>query len=325
MPRIADDIVDCAIYLYHSRENAAAGVRAGGSGFLLGVPSGTPEPLRPLPERIMKFHLSGVSWHTPHAYAVTCKHVIENGACTIRLNTAAGDIEILDTMPKDWYTHRTADLAIYPLRLRKTIHKFSTVHFLNIITEEIARELDVGIGDDLVTVGRFLNAEGYQKNAPVVRFGHIAAMPGEPIEMEFDGKRTRQLSYLAEMRTLSGYSGSPVFLRIPHWELLYGADGKRWLLTKAVEAPPKDSATVFRLLGIGWGYIPEQPLKIFRENQKGGEDEEVKRLKTSGANSGMMGIVPAWKLLDVLNRKKLALLRKLAEKELKKGAPGVGC
>ncbi len=56
VPRISDDILDSVVYLYPSVTDAEAGEKAGGTGFLVGVPSGVHE---------------GVTYQ----YAVTNRHV----------------------------------------------------------------------------------------------------------------------------------------------------------------------------------------------------------------------------------------------------------
>jgi hypothetical protein len=70
---------------------------------------------------------------------------------------------------------------------------------------------DIGPGDDVFVVGRFINREGKQKNIPSVRFGNIAQMPGEPLFLD-DGKELE--CFLIEGRSISGFSGSPVFIHI---------------------------------------------------------------------------------------------------------------
>src|SRR5260370_1057024 len=60
-------------------------------------------------------------------------------------------------------------------------------------------------------VGRFVNHEGRQKNSPSVRFGNLAMMPGEPVYHKHSESQGEE-SFLVDIRTISGYSGSPVFV-----------------------------------------------------------------------------------------------------------------
>ena len=74
------------------------------------------------------------------------------------------------------------------------------------------RSLNVGIGDELITVGLFTQRHGAQKKIPIVRSGIIAAMPDEPFEDQNTGKPYH--AYLVEARSIGGLSGSPVFVSL---------------------------------------------------------------------------------------------------------------
>ena len=70
-------------------------------------------------------------------------------------------------------------------------------------------QLYVGPGDDVFFVGRFISQQGQQRNTPTVRQGVISMLPHEKVP-SWEG--TPVDSFLVEARSLSGYSGSPVFL-----------------------------------------------------------------------------------------------------------------
>lgn len=76
----------------------------------------------------------------------------------------------------------------------------------HLLSQDKISEFDVGIGEDLFLVGRFVDRDGIQHNQPTVRFGAIAQMPGDPIETPIG----RQDAFLTELRSVSGYSGSSV-------------------------------------------------------------------------------------------------------------------
>ena len=88
VPRIPDQYLDCVIYLYHSVEDAQRGAihKNGGSGFLVGIPAA-----------------QGPGWHL---YAVSNRHVVETSP-VIRLNTKAGDIDVLNTSTSNWVFLKT--------------------------------------------------------------------------------------------------------------------------------------------------------------------------------------------------------------------------
>lgn len=90
VPRIPDEYLDCVIYLYPTEVDAEDGGRAGGSGFLVGVPT---EGLR------QNFWI---------LYAVSNKHVIEKSR-VVRMNTADGRKTIVPSARADWIVHPDGD------------------------------------------------------------------------------------------------------------------------------------------------------------------------------------------------------------------------
>ena len=72
----------------------------------------------------------------------------------------------------------------------------------------------------LITLVGFGGIDGGQKNTPSARFGNMSMMPEKPIRRA-DG--ILQESYLLEMRSINGYSGSPAFVHIPPLNLRPGA------------------------------------------------------------------------------------------------------
>jgi len=110
MPRIPDGALSQIVYLYPSVEDAEAGARLGGSGFLVTLPSVV------IPE-------TGV------LFAVTNAHVIEDGNTVIRLNTTDGKFDTFDFSEGEWCLHDDRDdLAIcgMPL-LDRTRHQFAEI------------------------------------------------------------------------------------------------------------------------------------------------------------------------------------------------------
>lgn len=69
----------------------------------------------------------------------------------------------------------------------------------------------IGPGDDVARLGRFITHDGRQRNKPLARFGNIAMMHdnAEPIEI---APGRHQVGLLVECRSLSAFSGSPVFV-----------------------------------------------------------------------------------------------------------------
>lgn len=266
MPRIADYFLNCVIYLYPSLEAAQESKNVGGSGFILGVRSKThPEVF--------------------YTYAVTNAHVINGGCPVIRLNRKDGTLDYIVKSDTEWTRHPNLDdLAISPIVLDQEKHKIdfwiSDEMFLD---KEKIKELDIGIGDEVFIAGRFQLVSGKLQNNPTLRFGNIAQMPNEPI-LRPDG--IDQESYLVECHSISGFSGSPVFVTIPPF----------------AHRPNSDSisSTWHKLfLGIDWSHLPviEYVEKKDKSSNKWVDNPD---LRVEG-NSAMMGVIPAWKLRELID------------------------
>jgi hypothetical protein len=145
-------------------------------------------------------------------------------------------------------------------------------------------------GDDVFFLGRFIGHDGVQRNAPAARFGNISMLP-EPIRKE-DG--SAQLSFLVEARSLSGYSGSPVFVyRVPN--TAYGP-------SRGIVNP--------RLLGVDWGHLRDHKPVLMADKRTPKTEPEREYVEQ---NSGMMAVVPAWRLAALLGEEHFADLRREEE------------
>jgi hypothetical protein len=282
VPRIRNEFLDCVIYLYPSEIDADQGERAGGSGFLVGVPA---------------------KWHGPDSwflYAVTNKHVIRNSS-VIRMNSSNGEKVIMSIPRNSWVWHPSGDdLAVCLIHFDPNEIAFNFVRNDMFITKEIVDGYNIGPGDDVFMVGRFINHEGRQKNIPSVRFGNIAQMPWETIQQD-DG--FEQESFLVECRSISGYSGSPIFVHIPPASIRNAPNWK--------PASPLIAHGPW-LLGIDWGHIHNWT-PVCRDNgMPVNPDPKLMQVKL---DTGMAAAVPAWKLAEILNQGPLADFRAHIESE----------
>lgn len=284
MPRIDDVLLDCVLYLYPSRVAAESGEHFGGSRFFVAVNSRVQE------------------W-TWYVYAVTNAHVVREGATTIRLNTKDGKIDILETNARDWFYHPDGDdLVICPVGeasgLSAARHKLAFTSREHLVTKDTIDQYKIGPGDEVFCVGRFINHEGKQQNRPAVRFGNISVMPWEPMAHP---SGIFQESFMVEFRSLPGYSGSPVFVHIPPLSMRPGSNalGARWL------GP--------WLLGIDWSHTNwREPVCEKGTDVPGQEGWWV------NTNSGMAGVIPAWKLDEMLDLDPLKGGRDRHEQQLAK-------
>ncbi|MEZ4586112.1 MAG: hypothetical protein R2909_06905 [Gemmatimonadales bacterium] len=135
----------------------------------------------------------------------------------------------------------------------------------------------IGPGSDVFMVSRFLSHDGGPANQPAVRFGTIAMMPNRPVPFDLpDGSRIDQVSYLVEMHSIGGHSGSPVFVSPFSYSAPHLA--AQWVATP-------------RLLGMDCGHFTREEKVDFGHGRSG----------TIRVNSGMAVVLPAWRILEVLH------------------------
>ncbi len=283
MPPIPSQYLDSVVYLYPSGAAAEAGDGAGGSGFLAGVPIGW--EAGPMDTHFAVYSL----------YVVTNAHVVEQGATHARLMSHDGASRIVAVPTDSWHLHPDGDdVAVFPLDV--TNQEFACIPWNDFVSETNA----VLPGDDIFFLGRYINVEGKQYNAPIARFGHVAMLATEKITTP----RGKQLSYLVEALSLSGYSGSPVMAFRLHIETHFGG-GIGVSMGEPVQGnsinvgnPGKPS-----LLGIDWGHFHDHQLVLDSIGEPLAGRQFVKQ------NSGIAGVVPAWKLTELLQSEELTRLR----------------
>jgi hypothetical protein len=153
-------------------------------------------------------------------------------------------------------------------------------------------------------IGRFIGQDGKQRNLPTARFGKIARMNGEPIPDKFG---INQDSLMVEMRSISGYSGSPVFVLInplmPRPPLFHIPTGTRQVYYQHKHGP--------WLLGIDWSHIPN-----FKPVLEKDAKTRVTPTELVEVNSGMAGVIPAWRIKEILELPELVMDRKKTDEEI---------
>lgn len=290
MSRIDDRILDCPIYFYKSHIEAERGEKAGGSGFLYELPFGESN-----------------SGHG-HLYAVSNWHVVSR-APVIRLNSVnAEEHQIIRLKKHDWTRHpdQQTDIAVTLLPDDPATYRYQSISPEHLVTKDRIAEYNIGIGEDTFAVGRFVNHDGKQRNQPSVRFGVLAQMPKEKIKTETGD----QEAFLVELKSIAGYSGSPVFALISEKrsanyrtiiESMKGNPAAK-LLVQAQEA-----RELFMFLGIDCGHIiDKQPVY----NADGEENGQYIK-----SNTGMAIVIVPWKLTELLESEPLKKQREEAARK----------
>jgi hypothetical protein len=261
MPRIPEITLDGVAFLYPRAEEAHAHAKIGGTCAFIG----------------RRVYVDGVLKPIYVPYAVSNRHVVWTGGCpVIRINRRdGGKPDVIELECDDWIVHPDGDdLAIANLtgKIDQAIHKISFIGDEKFVTPTLIQVFGIGLGEEVLMMGRLVNHQGRRENRPIVRFGSLSMMP-EPIWNK--GISRDQLSFVVEMRSRTGFSGSPVAVY-------------RTIATTLTDVPVRD---FFAFLGINWGYI----------------------LDEDGENTWLNGVVPAWKIAETLEVPALKKHQKEAE------------
>ena len=239
--------------------------------------------------------------HKLFVYLVTAKHVAEKitgQKFSIRANKIKGPSMLVTGQIAKWWNHPTeenVDVSVFPWAPPQDLIDYRTVQTTIFLTKDIIKEKNIGVGDEVFITGLFAHHFGRESNVSIIRMGNIAMMPNDPVET----KRGPMEAYLIEARSIAGVSGSPVFAR--ETQLVNLGEG--------LSGPgPLLGLGGFYLLGLMHGHW-DLPL--------GGISDDV-ALDMSGQSSVNIGIaivVPAGKILEVLNHPELVELRERQEQE----------
>jgi hypothetical protein len=244
-------------------------------------------------------------------YLVTARHVADllgETGCVARINKNDGTSANVDGDIVRWYFHpdRNVDVALTPFGILPE-WGFDSLYLEErmILTQEKTNTDYVELGDLCYTVGLFRVLVGDQRNLPVVHTGNLARMAGEePIRLlDKTAPSGRQLvdGFLVETQSLSGLSGAPVFVRRSIRLGITGTPEGSTIAEPLELVVYKDEVS---LLGI-WQADWEAPA---------GEVIAVDRGKEITVPVGMGVVVPATKIVDVLEMAELKQMREEAAK-----------
>jgi hypothetical protein len=267
MPKLPQEVINSVFYLYPTRQAAEEGKAFGGCGFFVGVPSGLP--------------------NYAYAYAVTNWHVaIQGGASVIRVNKRGGGVDIFEFDPSEWtFKPGGSDVAVIGVPLQFPKHEVNMLDIALLLTPDVIPRIQIGPGEDTFMIGRFVDHDGGGTNVPAARFGNISVMP-QPIKQPTG---SLEPSYILDMHSRTGYSGSPVFV-----------------YRTAVSDPFSSGITVSPdsqftyLLGIHWGQFPElwEIGKVAKTPEALSITDDAKHVK---GLSGMTMAVPAQAIRELID------------------------
>lgn len=310
MPYIPQGVINGAFYLYQNAEDAEAGRDPGGTGFIVMYDG---------------FSRGGMHEHIPgyHFYGVTNWHVaLQSGCSVIRLNRQDGKFDIIDLGPHDWFfMPGKHDIAVVPINIDQNSHDVSFISTRQFCEKpNFQNGYKIGVGDDVFMIGLFVDHAGMGTGIPSARFGNISMMPS-PIAKIRQPTGYEGESYVVDMHSRTGFSGSPVYVY-----RTFGSDlTESWrgeeveVIDVRVGGKNLDRGSgriryrsLFKLLGILWGQFPERwqvkapnRVRVTRQspNDLSGNDRYIEGM------SGMSIVIPAWDILEVLQIPKLSKLR----------------
>jgi hypothetical protein len=217
---------------------------------------------------------------------VTAGHNIDRamecyGNVWVRLNTDEGgatDVEITEPWIRPDDTSSDIAAIPFPAGLWSESLLIPPDWF---VTDQVVAEQGIGVGEDLVIMGLFSSHVGTKRNLPIVRSGIIASNPLEPLQDPTTGGEFN--AYLAEVRSIGGMSGSPVFVVL-----------MRPLAGMPSVLRPGQKTKVFFLLGLIRGHWNRDPQADFADDFA---ESEMGRL-----NTGIAMVTPITDVLPLLAR-----------------------
>ena len=267
MPRIYPAFSRMVFFLYGRDPNTGEVVGPQGTGILVGLPGSV-----------------GLRYDR-HVYAVTCHHVAPRGASIIRINTNDGKSRWLEFEPHEWqFMKHSDDLAAVDVtdRLHQPEDDFSFLPSSLIATPDFMRDVEFGIGEDGFMLGLFANHPGKERNLIAARFGNVSllASDDDPIRQ---GNEVWRPSHLFDMRSRTGFSGSPVFTyRTPAGDLRTAPMRGRDKIIRTAEVQRLKEINPFRV----------------REAEMYAAYEAANN--TLHIPNSMTVVVPAWRILSLL-------------------------
>jgi hypothetical protein len=243
-------------------------------------------------------------------YLVTAQHVFDAVAgdyVSVRLNRKGGDSETVRVSKLNAWPHERPenDIVAIPMGISPDVYDQFIVDVSRSELDSARVLMQPSLGDEVVAVGLYTSHYGRVRNAPVVRVGHIAAMPDEPVKTSAG----YVASYLVEIRSIAGLSGSPVYLNPPDVRV---HKGKMQHRTESMHVP----------VGVLVGYhvVESKEDQIAVPQFQGDDARASSALSQDERNTGFTVVIPIERVTEVLEREPVKSMREdVVDDHLKKG------
>lgn len=233
---------------------------------------------------------------------------VAGGASVIRINRNDGTSEPFEFAPEEWiFDPNGHDLAISPpLPLSGGVHKAEAISVSDLqCPPNVGSGRDVGVGDDIFMIGRFIDYVGAETNEPALRFGNISIFDAK---IAVGPSNRRRRSIVLDMHSRTGFSGSPVFVyRTP--------------IVTETGISRVFSGFYIGVLGVHWGQFPERwEIKTQRKSHLKKTLPNTQGIISDGSYveglSGMSCTVPSEHVVSLLSNHKIAEMHSAIELDM---------
>jgi hypothetical protein len=246
-----------------------------------------------------------------HLYVVTAKLLAERMECCpiiMGFSYRDGGKALLDADSVHWYAHPTeasaVDVAVTPFAsAQRDLLDLEPVPEHLFTSGERMRKASIGVGDEITAIGVFTRFSYEDRHLPIVRTGHLAMLPTLRIPVKYFEPME---AYVAE---IEGLSGSPVWVRPTDYFNAAQKDGG-----KEKPSVPFSCDTDVIFLGLLQGR------RAVSEAAMEGQSAQY----TEKMTSGMSIVVPAHKILEVINQPELAAMRTKNDEKIAKKSSSAG-
>jgi hypothetical protein len=185
-------------------------------------------------------------------YLITARHNVDDAAAEakrtggrpcLRANTNDGSAKAVSLATATWILPDDPHVDVAVIRWTPpTPIEYVSIFRESLVTPEVVKREGIGIGDELFMVGLFTRRAGQARNEPIARTGIIAGIPSEPL-VNARTNGPMHGCYLAELRSIGGLSGSPVYAYLPSCRVDWAGGKHRY-------------ASQYFLLGLIYGHWP---------------------------------------------------------------------
>ncbi len=166
-------------------------------------------------------------------FVVTAYHNIAKAretsaeAVILQLNTKQGTVVSLEIEFDDWHFSPASETDVAVARIEWSDdwkHRALGSGFLLVESELEAMHQQFGIGEEICITGLFSSVPGNGSIQPIGRFGHIVGLNSK-VKTKLSPKLMD--AHLAEVHSIGGLSGSPVFVKIQYDDRDYNKEHPR--------------------------------------------------------------------------------------------------